>query len=351
MDNDNLGQPVFFPRGVADPSGRTGYVANAGGIDALDLLTGELLWSTDIASRPLLAFGNRLAAQRPVPDKAHALQIVVLDVAQKGRLLLTSALVVFPEWVSIPTATEESFTFKVYTEGSELVLDWQAHARYRGGAPPPPHILEQAARDAAGIARINLETGKVEMLPPRDGIAARLPKALQHVTSLPYQVGSSWRTDPWVVDQKLAALGSEESEGRQVLSLKRWDLSTGQAHEPITLAQGKGLVSSVTPDGRYLFIHQELPPGALPAEDRAWWIFSVETGQRLATLSCEPGTQEACVLGPRVYYLVEGPPHPVASGGSVLPRTLKARELASGKVLWERPLQARRVSKPPPLRP
>jgi len=352
MNNYDLGQPVFFPRGIADPGGQTGYMANAGGgIDALDLLSGELLWRTDIASRPLLAFENRLAAQRPATDRVNALQIVVLDVTQGGRSVLTSDLVVFPEWVSITTANEESFAFKVYTDKSELVLDWQAHARYRGGAPPPPHILEQATRDAAGIARINLETGKVEMLPPEDSAAARLPKAFQHVTSLPYQAGSSWQTDPWVAGEKLAALGSEESEGQQVLSLKTWDLSTGQAHAPITLAKGKGLVPSVTPDGRYLFIHHELLPGPPPAEDQAWWIFSVETGQRLATLSYEPGTQEACVVGTRVYYLVQGPPYSVASGASVLPCTLKARELASGKLLWEQPLQGRRVSKPPPLRP
>ena len=29
MDRDDLGQPVFLPRGVAEPSGRTGYVTNA----------------------------------------------------------------------------------------------------------------------------------------------------------------------------------------------------------------------------------------------------------------------------------------------------------------------------------
>jgi hypothetical protein len=94
-----------------------------------------------------------------------------------------------------------------------------------------------------------------------------------------------------------------------------------------------------------------LPSVPQPAETEAWWVFSVETGQRLAQLDYEPGTQEACVLGARVYYLIEGPPAPVTSGGSILPYILKARELTSGQVLWERPLQARRVSKPPALRP
>ena len=37
--------PVFLPGGVADPAGKTGYVTNAtGGIDAIDLEGGRLLW-------------------------------------------------------------------------------------------------------------------------------------------------------------------------------------------------------------------------------------------------------------------------------------------------------------------
>jgi hypothetical protein len=352
MDHDDLGQPVFLPRGVAEPGGRTGYVTNAAaGIDAIDLLTGELLWSTEVASRPLLVFGDRLAAQRSVKGKTNVLEIVVLDVTQQGKLVLISNPVVFPDWVSITSVSEESFACKAFLDHRHLILDWHAHARYQGGAAPPPRILEQATKDAAGTARINLETGQVEMLPHTGHAAAQLPDGLQYVTSRPYLAGSAWQTNPWVAGKKLCALVSAESEGREALYLKTWDVSTGEAHEPILLVTGNALVPYVTPDGRYLFIHHELPSVPQPAETEAWWVFSVETGQRLAQLDYEPGTQEACVLGARVYYLIEGPPAPVTSGGSILPYILKARELTSGQVLWERPLQARRVSKPPALRP
>jgi len=348
MDRDDLGQPAFLPRGVAEPGGRTGYVTNASaGIDAIDLLTGELLWSTEVASQPLLVFDDRLAAQRSMKAKPHVLEIVVLDVTQQGKLVLTSDPVVFPDWVSVTPGTEESFAYQVFLDHRHLILEWHAHARYRGGAAPPPHILEQATKDAAGTARINLETGEVDMLPHPRKAAAPLPDGLQEVTSRPYLAGSAWQTDPWVVGKKLCALVSEESEGRGALYLKTWDVSTGQAHEPILLVADNALVPYVTPDGRYLFIHQELPPAPQPAEPQAWWVFSVETGQRLAQLAYEPGTQQPCVVGARVYYLIEGPPAPVTSGGSIL----KARELTSGQLLWERPLQARRVSKPPALRP
>ena len=352
MADAELAQPVFLPRGVADPGGRTGYVTNAaGGIDALDLLTGEQLWSTAVGSRPLALVGNRLAAQRPRQEKTNALEIVVLDVTQQGTLVLISDPVVFPEWVSVAPATEESFTYRIFIDDHHLLLDWHARGRYQGGAAPPPQILAQATQDATGTARIHLETGQVEMLPHTPHAAAHLPEGLQHVTSRPYLAGSSWQTEAWIASKKLSAFVSKESEGREALYLMTWDVSTGQAHEPILLVTGKALVPYVTPEGRYLFIHPEVPPAPQPAENQAWWVFSAETGQPLATLSYEPGAQEACVVGARVYYLVEGPSPPLASGGAVLPRTLKARELASDQVLWERPLQGRRVSKPPPLRP
>src|SRR5205823_4768852 len=58
------GGPVLLPCGVADAAGRTGYLSNpGGGIDAVDLLTGDLLWKSDEAQRPLLVVGGRLYAQ------------------------------------------------------------------------------------------------------------------------------------------------------------------------------------------------------------------------------------------------------------------------------------------------
>src|SRR5229473_1044909 len=70
---------VVFPDGVADAAGKTAYVANAaGGIDAIDLAKGELLWDTKEATKPLALLGDKLLAQTPVKDKANQLRIIVL---------------------------------------------------------------------------------------------------------------------------------------------------------------------------------------------------------------------------------------------------------------------------------
>ena len=56
--------------GVADPAGKTGFFPNtAGDIDALDLATGKVRWTSKDANRPLLATDNRLFAQQSEKGK------------------------------------------------------------------------------------------------------------------------------------------------------------------------------------------------------------------------------------------------------------------------------------------
>ena len=88
--------PVFFPGGVADPAERVGYVGDGGEIVVVELAAGRPLWCTGVASRPLVVFGDRLAAARLLPDRSNVLQIVVLDLTRRGESLLASDPVVFP---------------------------------------------------------------------------------------------------------------------------------------------------------------------------------------------------------------------------------------------------------------
>jgi hypothetical protein len=52
------------------------------------------------------------------------------------------------------------------------------------------------------------------------------------------------------------------------------------------------------------------------------------------------------VLGPRVVYLVAGPIPGPLDRPFVQPRTLKGLDLKSCKVLWERPIQGKRILPP-----
>ena len=73
------GQPL--PCGISDAGNRTGFIANArGGIDAVDLATGDLFWDVEGARRPVLAEDDRLFAWAPV--KGNGLRVLAFDRTQ-----------------------------------------------------------------------------------------------------------------------------------------------------------------------------------------------------------------------------------------------------------------------------
>jgi hypothetical protein len=342
------GPTAAIPGGVADAEGNTGYVSNpAGGIDAVNLKTGKLLWDTKAAAKPLALDQDRLVAEANVQGKANSIRIVVLDTTRKGKSLLESKPIVFPEWVSVGVTHGRSFASTGRLHKNYLLLSWEARAWYAGGARPTPQIEQAARKNASGVAQVNLKTGKVEMLgkdelPKEKG--PKLPKELEDVKSMQYWTGSSWETKPVIVENRVAAITVENAQGKSALRLKTWDIKTAKLLTDKVLLEGKSLWLQLSPDHRYLAIHQAVPKESLPKGDYAWWIFSVPTGKQAAKIPFEPGTSQMTVLGPRAYFMME-----VTKGGPrgfKRTRLLKAVTLKAGELAWERPLWA-----PPPLLP
>jgi hypothetical protein len=131
-----------------------------------------------------------------------------------------------------------------------------------------------------------------------------------------------------VAGDKAVRLALEGSGSNLKLVLKRWDLKTGQAEEPLTLREGRYVAWRVSLDGRYAFIGQPKGDGTL---------YSLETGGKVAQLPTA-AIQSLSVLGPRVYFLTAGPLKGKPGGGQVPGRVLTAMELKTGKVVWERPV-------------
>jgi hypothetical protein len=341
-------QPVFLPGGTVEPEGKIGYVTNPdGGIDAVNLQTGELLWDTKEANRPLVAFQQKLVAWSALPGKANSIRIAVFD--GKGKRLLQSDPVVFPEWASVGLTYGRSFSARAEIAKGSLLLHWEAHAFYAGGAPPPPEVVRAAKKDANGTARVNLESGKVEMLKAVVPADLELPKELRKVTSRQYWTGSSWETKPLRVGDTLAALEQQALPGgKQKLVLLRWDLKTGKALEPVVLLLGKELWPRIQPDHRYVFVHQALVKEQLPPGDYAWWIFSLETGRQVGKVPFDAAGQEMSVIGPRLYTVVAVAGKRPPGFSATQPRALRAVDLRSGKTLWERAIEPQRRLLPLP---
>lgn len=341
MSKPELIQPLFLPRGVAELSGKIGYVTNAtNGIDAINLNNGKTLWITSEASYPLIATNNWLVAQKSLPGQSNAFQIVKLDSEKNGRVLLLSELVVFPDWVMVYSPNEQDFSFTIQYSEPVLELSWQAQSHYRGGANPPSFIVQHSAQQDRGTARIDMQSGKVEMLPSTNPITE------QHSTiSIEEQFGSGW----WVAGQNLAVLIWAESQGEQVLQLKtRPKVSNRMIERVIELVKGKALASYVTPDGCYVLVHSELSEQLQPKQKRPWWIFSAETGHLLAILDYEEGTQASTILKHQIFYLVEEPKS-APQGKNLLQSVLKSKDLTTKKLLWKKLLQEKPLSKFTPL--
>jgi hypothetical protein len=110
------------------------------------------------------------------------------------------------------------------------------------------------------------------------------------------------------------------------------------------LLRGRRLVVLPTVDGRFLCLRDVMPcpdqPIAGPdSRQYAWSVFAPETGSLVVQLPFEPGTQAVALVGPRAYVLVAGPLRGPIDRPYVRPQVLKALDVKSGKVLWERPVE------------
>lgn len=152
----------FFSRGVADPSGSRAFVRDRSGtVLALDLRTGEMLWRAARGLRALAVVDDMLVAAHV--SAPSALEIVILDTAD-GRVRRVSERLPLP-WVLRSLDDTSEFTLRTEAEGRSVVIWWSAQARYQGGAPPSTKVRETFERDAHGAARVDLDTGAVELLP------------------------------------------------------------------------------------------------------------------------------------------------------------------------------------------
>jgi hypothetical protein len=334
--------------GIIDPAGKTLYVAGeSGNLEALDLEKGKVLWTTKEPMKPLAAAGKRLVVEVAEKGKPNVVRVVVLDCNQEGKKGLESDPITFPDWVSTGLTHGRSYTSSATLDKNDLLLKWQARSFYAGGARPTPEIEKAARREAHGVARVDLKTGKVEMLDdakaPAD--ATKLPKDVEGEKSREYWTGSDWKTTPIVTGSGFAALVQDGKGGP--LSLKRWD-AAGKPLETVELMKGKELWPMVSADGRHLLVHQALVKEQLPEGDFAWWVFSLETGKQVAKLPYE-GNGEMAVVGDRVFLVVTGQPKGRPRPGMWdQPRTLKVYDIKSGKLAWEHALEPHKMLPPLP---
>ncbi len=173
---DSKDGPTLIPGGIASPDGKVGFVVNVkGGVDAIQLATGELLATAASARRPLIVWNERLVAQMAVKDNPHAMKLALFDAAQLGSPLLETAAIALPEWASLAKAHAHSFVVESRLVGDALLLRWRAETWYGGGEKLTEAEERAAHKVASGAVKMDLHTGKIQTRDDREPV--ELPEA------------------------------------------------------------------------------------------------------------------------------------------------------------------------------
>lgn len=349
-------EPAYFPGGLADAAGETGFIANPkGGLDAVNLATGEVLWHSDAASYPLVLHKDRLYAQERYD--ANPMRIVALNLREKGKRILVSdpiELVDLPDkrraspGVVAPHPKDSPVFCRGRMREGQLYVEWlnlghfAVHVDPHTGkvSPTPPE-------PAPGGTPVTYEDiAKVAADPDSRGPRFKLHKAPEKPLEDPkprnrFHSHTDWKKgmtmsihDRWVTGNILAVLvgkgGFRESE--QILVC--WDLQSGKHLHSSCVSRASfdregihgTLFQRVADHGRRLVAL--LPPNkrATAPESRRYFILSVETGNTIHELITPDDHSEPWPVGPYAFYSVAD------KAGA----TLKAIEMLSGKLLWER---------------
>ena len=329
-------EPVYFPRGVAASDGSAGFSADGlGGVVAVGPANGALLWQTMLASLPLIVLGDRVIAAQSDADRPGSLRIIVLDAARGGQPLLVSDPVELPAWASGSGYGPDGLAFDARAQGNDLFVAWEARASYRGGAAPSAYVQSRAEHHATGVVAVDLTQGHVRSVQDESLVQ------LFRFDASPRRLGFDPSADPWQAGSQRALLTWDVVDSDLALYLELSDLAGAGARRTL-LVRGRGVVARVTPDGRFVFVHEEQPG----PRTGVWQMFSAEAGAQVATLTYERDASSPCVLGDRVYYLVTAGPN------SETPHhvTLRAREIATDRLLWGLPMPEPPHMRRPPLR-
>jgi hypothetical protein len=345
--------PIPFPDGVLDPQRRTAYVSSPrGGIQAIRLEDGKVLWTNDACqAQPWLVAGSRLIARGE--------RLFVLDLKNEGKLLRQCDVPTYPK-VAVPERCTVAFhLWGPRVAGDILQARWYGVALIdRRKGRPFPFQAWTAFNKAApvGTAKVHLDTGRVELQtdPKGEDVTAGLvPEAsrpAQRVPpGLPAKLSALWQQYHkdqngriTLLDGRLVGVSmTVEPIGREYLkrvSLNAWDVKTGAAAAPVELVKDKAInIANVmlTEDRRHAGV--QFSTSALA-------LYSLADGKRVGhEVKGVFNPERAFVDGKRLYYAQLG-----GGRGVQTPNVLRALDLESGKVVWERPLKPRSTIPLPP---
>lgn len=328
-----------FPKGVADLQAQLAYVeATDGNIEALDLRYGEIVARSDFVATPLAADGELLIAYTSAADDPASV-LLIAALRHDAEIRPTwEAKLDLPDWVDRRSGEADAFELEAAIDEGSVTANWRAVGRYRGGAPPPSDIEEVATRSEQGTANFARATGvsvaaqKRREFPPQ--LEAMPRGALADRQMVPYRAGLAWSTEPWHVGGADFDL-VRSRQGAGIAVLRREAGTTAETK----LSNDPDAEAAVSPDGAFIFVHEP------NADARSWHVFSNTTGERVAGIPFDLGTEWIAVVEDRVVFYV------VEDIGTLSRQMLRCRSLETGEQLWSHSLGEVALKAPPPPMP
>ena len=272
---------------IVDTARSVAYVMHPqGGVQALNLRSGKVLWHSREAERPLALAGNRLVAQaRPAGGE---MRIVALEV--RGGALAAKAGYRMPEGVQaeVSETLQQAFHLTAMTsESGSVVLTWEVEELsglpmrrdQQLGSPEQTEAASRAGRQ--GTAVFDPSTGSLSKAAARQMVRPAVARSLSAPSSTEARFSSA--------------------DGRHVLTSRLVDAAA-----------------------------------ALPYE---WTISDAKTGAVLGSLRAEASMSPFAVVGTQLIHL--GQPALRAEGEELIERPLRLRsvDLTTGREAWHREIR------------
>jgi hypothetical protein len=295
-------------------------------VEARDIRTGALRWSSTEAVRPLAAAAGRVLAQAEAP--AGQLDLVILDAVSGGRV--ASQSMSLPDGVSAPIDEVLGTRFDVRVEqtGPQVRLDWSWERRPVRGA-----LLEDEEGEVyreRGAVLVDLVAARFATAAPR--AAAEGPIALPPPVAAEADAGA-FQQRPLRAGPLLVAV-QQTRDGRFLL--KRWT----EAGVPLPDAPlPPGITLQMTSaDGRHVLVSRP-SAGTSGQPTHLWTVFALDTGLPAGSLATSTAAAPFAVVAGRV--LVVQPPmgHRAERGWQEEPRRVEAFDPASGVLAWTQPIR------------
>jgi hypothetical protein len=332
----------FRPGIIVDEDRARVYLMNPeGGIDAVDLASGHLLWTTAQAAKPIIMAEDLLIAQVDIPDLKNILHLMFLN-TKKGGESASEAKIELPTGVrvSVEDGPSTSFRTDAWIHGKFTFIAWTFSKGYVGGPPPKG----TGVHTVSGTVRIDSRTGESRLLnfndfppPARPGV----PNTIIRKAASRSHSGQLWNTG--CVVARVERIPGKREKG---ITLLRWSCATGEALPDVKLYGADYTLRYPSANQKHLLASKADYANRPPWH---WLIFSIDSGKRVAEINMEsPGAR--FFVG-RNHLIYESPLERRLVAGEWLsePLRLQAIDLESNNKRWSRPIRdtVYRGSSPP----